>query len=198
MHSCFAPSRRSASRCKIVPVTVVILAAGESKRFGSQKLVHVLPEGDTLLSRAIAARGTHEAVVVTSSALREHAASLGARVVVNDEPARGMSHSLRLANAAIDATHKLAVLPADLVLIDAARVDEIVAEAARSDVTYPMRGDATPGHPVVFSTRARAYIEELRDNEPIARVREHQDLTRSTIAIEAAWPYRDVDTPGDL
>lgn len=179
-------------------LTVVVLAAGESKRFGSQKLLHALPQGDTLLARAIRARGAYEALVVTSSALAELAKTLGARVVTNDEPERGMAHSLRLANAAVDPAHDLAVLPADLLLIEAGHLEQIVVAASGSDVTYPSRQDNTPGHPVVFSPRARAYIEELRDNEPIARIRDREDLTRRVVAIEEAWPYRDVDRPSDL
>ena len=179
-------------------LTVVVLAAGESKRFGSQKLLHPLPDGDTLLARAVRARGAYDALVVTSSALRGRAQTLGARVVINDEPERGMAHSLRLADAAIEAEAPILVLPADLLLIEPEHVARIAAAALGNDVTYPGRRDATPGHPVIFSPRARTYIEELRDNEPIARIRDRTDLTRCVVPVEEAWPYRDVDRPSDM
>lgn len=177
---------------------VVVLAAGESKRFGSQKLLHPLADGDTLLARAIRARGTYDAVVVTRSVLRDRAQALGARVVINDEPQRGMAHSLRLANAAIDAEAAILVLPADLLLIEPEHAARIVAAANGNDVVHPLRADGTPGHPVYFSPPARALIGQLRDNEPIARVRDDHRLVRATLPIEDAWPYQDVDQPSDL
>ncbi len=93
-----------------MPVTVVILAAGEAKRFGSQKLIHPLAEGDTLLARAIRAGGTFETVVVCGPEVEPHAKALGVRTILNAEPERGMAHSLRLANAAVDADSAIAVM----------------------------------------------------------------------------------------
>ncbi len=179
-------------------LTVVILAAGESKRFGSQKLLHALPSGDTLLARAIRAGGAYKTFVVTSSALAEFARAPGARVVTNDEPERGMAHSLRLANDAIDPGRPILVLPADLLLIEPQHAAGIAAAAGDNDVVYPVRADGTPGHPVYFSARARALIGHLRDNEPIARLRDHAGLRRRAVPIDDAWPYRDVDHPTDL
>lgn len=182
----------------MLSVVVVVLGAGESKRFGSQKLLHALPDGDTLLARAVRAGATYNVLVVTSSALREPAQALGVRVVTNDEPERGMAHSLRLANAAIDAEAPILVLPADLLLIEPQHVARIAAAANGNDIVHPLRGDGTPGHPVYFSPRARSLIGRLSDNEPIARVRDDRALVRRTLSIEDAWPYQDVDRPSDL
>ena len=181
-----------------MPVTVVILAAGEARRFGTQKLLHPLAEGDTLLERAVRAAGGFDTVVVCGAEVEPHAQRLGARTIRNDEPERGMAHSLRLANAAVDADAAIAVLPADLLLPERAGLAHVIAQAGECDITYPQRSDGTPGHPVVFSPFARALIVALPDNEPIARVRDAELLTRRRVPIEDAWPYRDVDVPGDL
>jgi molybdenum cofactor cytidylyltransferase len=182
----------------LIPVTVVILAAGEARRFGSQKLLHPLPDGDTLLARAVRAAGDFDVVAVCGETLEPNARALGARTVRNDEPDRGMAHSLRLANAIVDADAAIAVLPADLLLIEADGVARAIAASEGYDVTYPRRADGTPGHPVVFSPFARALIIGLRDKEPIARVRDAELLSRTTLAVDEDWPYRDVDTPSDL
>ena len=83
-------------------LTVVVLAAGESKRFGSQKLLLKLEENDTLFERAVRAAGAFDTVVVCSEATEPVARALRARAVLNREPERGMAHSLRLANDAIE------------------------------------------------------------------------------------------------
>lgn len=179
-------------------LTVVILAAGQSKRFGSQKLLHRLEENDTLFERAMRAAGPFDTVVVCSEATLPVAEELHARAVLNREPERGMAHSLRLANAAIDPEGPILVLPADLLLIEPQHVADIAALAEALDVVYPVRADGTPGHPVYFSARARALIARLGDNEPIAKLRDHPELARRAVAIEDSWPYADVDDPSDL
>jgi molybdenum cofactor cytidylyltransferase len=180
-------------------MTVVILAAGESKRFGSQKLLHQLGDNDTLLGRAIRASSSFKAVVVCSDATLGPARALQARTIVNREPERGMAHSLRLANDMIAAEDAILVLPADLLSIEAHHLTGFAALAnGDDDVLFPMRSDGTPGHPVYFSARARALIGRLADNEPIAHLRDNASLARRAIAVDELWPFRDVDEPTDL
>jgi len=179
-------------------LTVVILAAGQSTRFGSQKLLHKLEENDTLFERALRAGGAFETVVVCSEDTLPLAQALHARAILNREPERGMAHSLNLANDAIDRERPILVLPADLLLIEPHHLADLAALADAADVVHPVRSDGTPGHPVYFSARARALIAQLGDNEPIARLRDHPDLTRRSVAIDDDWPYRDVDDPSDL
>jgi molybdenum cofactor cytidylyltransferase len=182
-----------------VTVTVVILAAGESKRFGSQKLLHRLSDNDTLLQRAIRASGGFSTVVVCSDVTLPVAQAQQVHAIVNREPERGMVHSLRLANDAIAADHAIMVLPADLLTIEPHHVSGLLALAnGDDDVVFPIRGDGTPGHPVYFSPRARSLIGRLADNEPIARLRDNATLSRRTVAVDAPWPFRDVDEPADL
>jgi molybdenum cofactor cytidylyltransferase len=177
---------------------VVILAAGIAERFGSQKLLHPLDGGDTLLARAVRAAAIYPAFVVCSEAVEAHARTLGATTVRNDAPERGMSYSLRLADAAIDPMDAIAVMPADLLLVTPEHVMRVVTRSKRFDVTYPARADGAPGHPVVFSFQARRRIRDLRDNEPIAHLRDGTGLSRSIVESDDAGHYRDVDVPADL
>ena len=177
---------------------MVVLAAGESKRFGSQKLLHRLEASDTLFERALRACGTFDTLVVCNQATLPVAQTLHACAILNPEPERGMAHSLRLADAAIDAERPILVLPADLLLIEPHHVVGIAALANDHDVVYPVRPDGTPGHPVYFSPRARARVSKLRDNEPIAHLRDDPELRQRAVAVEESWPYQDVDRPGDL
>jgi molybdenum cofactor cytidylyltransferase len=180
-------------------LTVVILAAGESKRFGSQKLLHPLGSNDTLLARAVRSSGGFCAVVVCSDATLPAAQALQTRAVLNREPERGMAHSLRLANDAIASEHAILVLPADLLWIEPHHLSAFAALAGSDDdVIFPVRADGTPGHPVYFSPRARALIGRLADNEPIAHLRDNTSLSRRAVAVDESWPFRDVDEPADL
>ena len=175
-----------------------MLGAGRSTRFGSQKLLHRLGESETLFERAIRAGGAFDTIVVCSETTLPLAQALRARAILNQEPERGMAHSLRLANDVIDCERSILVLPADLLLIEPHHVADVAALAGGVDVVHPIRSDGTPGHPVYFSARARAFIGHLADNEPIATLRDHPELSRRTVAVEDDWPYRDVDEQSDL
>ena len=182
---------------RISTVTIVVLAAGRSSRFGSNKLLEDIG-GDTLLARALRACGTYAAVVVASTEIAAHGTLASKTVVVNDAPERGMAHSLKLANGRIDPDRTIVVLPADLLHVRADDVAGVVEQSSRFDVTFPVRADGTPGHPVVFSSRARAYIDELPDGDTIRQLRDRAGLQRRVIEVEEDWPYRDIDTRSDL
>jgi len=172
----------------------VILAAGTASRFGGQKLLAPL-NGAPLIAHALAAVAHLPTVLVASPALEPFRGT--ARFVANAEPERGMTHSLRLANAAIDAGDALLVLLADMPWMTRGIVDAVLAQAGDADVCYPTR-DGIGGHPVYFSPRARDRIAALPDGDALKSLRDDPHLVRRTIALEAGGAYRDVDRPGDI
>ena len=109
-----------------------------------------------------------------------------------------MTHSLRLANAQVPPEHAIVVLPADLIEITPENVASLVEQSHGADVTFPMRADGTPGHPVVFSAAARRYIDELPDGDTLRLLRDRANLNRRTVAVEEPWPYRDIDVESDF
>lgn len=175
----------------------VVLAAGASRRFGSEKLLHAIG-GVMLLERALRACAAFPTVAVCSPVVAGYANAERGTIVVNDRPDLGMSYSLQLANGQVGPNDTIAILPADLALIEPHHVMAIVAASEGFDVTYPQRSDGTPGHPVVFSPRARSYIAELEPGDTIRKLRDRQGLTRHIVLVEDAWPYADVDVPGDV
>jgi CTP:molybdopterin cytidylyltransferase MocA len=158
--------------------------------------------GRTLIARALAAAGARPVVVVASPAVAAELAASGdaarVRVVRNDEPDRGMNHSLRLANDAIEAGEPIAVLLADLPDCDAAAVDRVVrAYDEGADVVVPRAGERF-GHPVVFGPAARRAIAALGDGDGLHRVRDAANLRRRVVPVEDARPFEDIDTDADL
>lgn len=179
-------------------VVAVVLAAGASKRFRSDKLLAVLPSGERLIERALRAVADYATCVVVSPRLLEHVDTRAAAVVVNERPEFGMAHSLQLANERIDRDAALLVLPADLALIESRHVATVANVSEGHDVTYPQNATGVPGHPVIFSARARTFIAKLARGEPISRVRDRPDLARNILPIDEPWPYRDVDRESDI
>jgi len=179
-------------------ITCIILAAGLSRRFGSNKLLERTAGGETLLERALRACDGFPAVAVTLGETDAALRGTRVRTVRNHAPDLGMSHSLKLAHAVVDPSHAIAVLPADLACITADDVRAIAGALDDHDVVFPVDGGGVPGHPVVFSPRARAYICELHDGDTIRELRDRSGLRRRAIVRDSNGPFVDVDTPSDM
>ena len=155
--------------------------------------------GVPLIARALQAAAAFLRVLVASPELAARVpAEPGLTVIVNDAPARGMAHSLALADAAIsDRDAALVVLLGDTPLVDAALIQRVVAARGDADVAYPVRA-GVPGHPVVFGPRPRAAIAELPDGDTLRNLRSDPRWRRIELPEPGDRPFTDIDTPDDL
>ncbi|HET9624654.1 MAG TPA: nucleotidyltransferase family protein [Kofleriaceae bacterium] len=138
----------------------VIVAAGAGRRLGGVAKA-LLPTGGpgapTFLAAILAtarAVGLGEAVVVVGppfgDAVARHAEALGAAVVVNPAPERGMASSIALGFAALaDGAHAAAWLwPVDHPWVAAATLHRLLADAQASDAAWIQpRYQGAGGHP---------------------------------------------------
>jgi molybdenum cofactor cytidylyltransferase len=176
-------------------MTILILAAGASRRMGTQKLL--LPiDGLPLIERTIAAAAAWPVVVVAGD---EVAYALGATtlcIVRNASPERGMAHSLALGNAVIPDGEPIAVLLADLPDITADAIAAVIdAYDDTVDVVVPRCGDQF-AHPVVFGPLARRGIPALPDGDTIKRLRDDPRLRRRSVEVGRCG-LTDIDTPDE-
>jgi molybdenum cofactor cytidylyltransferase len=176
-----------------------ILAAGSATRMGSPKTALRIG-AKTMLERALAATDGFERIVVVGRANANDLAAgpCDAQIVINDEPERGMTHSLQLADAALaDRDAALVVVLADTPLVDGALVACVVAARGDADLAYPVRA-GVPGHPVVFGPAPRARIADLPDGDTLRALRADTRWTRVEVQVDDDRPFLDVDTPADL
>lgn len=173
----------------------VVLAAGESARMGFDKAVTSLGEMAPL-QRIAHALGDRAATLVVPSRLRSAAAAMmpRANVAINDEPQRGMTHSLRTALLAIDPHEPFGVLLADMPAMTEAtlaRTEDLLTVDV--DVAFPVDDAGRPGHPVLFSARVRPLIETLADGDTLRRARDDASLMRATWICTDASAFLDLD-----
>jgi CTP:molybdopterin cytidylyltransferase MocA len=178
-------------------VAAVVLAAGESRRFGSPKQAAMLRDR-TLLEHVLtlAARaGLDPIVAVIPTWLDRQTEAEGVRWVTNPHPERGMSESLQLGFAALPEDVGAALillgdqptLPASSIAAILARRGERPIVAARSG------GHATP--PVLVERGQFQLVKHATGDRGLRDVlRAHPDLV-VTVAVPSA---PDVDTPADL
>jgi CTP:molybdopterin cytidylyltransferase MocA len=180
---------------RIERVRTVVLGGGRSQRMGFDKLT-ALFAGEPLARRVARGLLELEPLFVTTPAVAAVVADLRGATVVVTEATAGPSETLALAHAAIPADAYLAVVPCDAPFIDAQKVRDFVARVpGDADLAWPVVG-TTPGHPVLWSPKARARISSLRAGEPPMTVR--ADAALHAVALEESDDayVTDVDTPG--
>ena len=183
----------------------IVLAAGASRRFGSQKLLASVG-GVPLVRRsveALLATSLDELVVVVGSnalAVADALAGLSVRTVTNAAYATGMSSSLRAGVEALGpATEAAVVALADQPGVDADIVNRLVERyrTGRSPIVAPVYRDGIRGNPVLFD---RALFDELRavTGDEGGRSVVARDPGRVALVELAREMPEDVDFPGDL
>jgi molybdenum cofactor cytidylyltransferase len=179
---------------RIERVRTVVLAGGRSQRMGFDKLVAPF-DGEPLAHRIARALQELEPLFVATPGVAEAISDLRRVQRVLTQPTAGPGETLALAHAAVPPELHLAVLACDLPFLDAARVRAFVARVPdEADLTWPVVGE-TPGHPVVWSPRARARIPALREDEPPLRVRRDPALRAVPLEERDDAYVTDVDTP---
>jgi molybdenum cofactor cytidylyltransferase len=171
----------------------VILAAGISSRIGKQKLLMPF-RGMPLIEYSIAAAARWQPIVVCGDELAFYLAGrFDIAVVRNGEPERGMSHSLALANRAIEDGAPIVVLLGDKPLVSEQLIDTLTCASGGADVTYPQR-HGEPGHPVVLSSRARSFIDRLSPGDTVRWLRDNPELIARAVETADDGAFFDVDT----
>lgn len=186
----------------------VVLAAGASRRFGTQKLLAPL-DGKPLVrwavERMVAAPTSSTLVVVggpDADAVRAALAGLAVRFVATaGEAAQGMSASLHAAVRALSGESPRAAVFAlgDQPRVPAAAVAGVVHafRASGAPIVVPVYAGGVRGHPVLFAANLFPELLAVRGDEG-ARGVIARDRSRVTeVTIDAPAPG-DVDVPGDL
>ncbi len=175
-------------------VRLVVLAAGSSRRMGFDKLAAPFA-GIPLARRVALGLAELRPLVVAAYRVADVIGDLRALQFVVTAPTAGPSATLALAHTAVPHDLALAVVMCDMPFLDAERVRAFVARVPDdADQAWPVVA-GVPGHPVIWSPRARTRIPTLRDDEPPARIR--RDPTLRAVALEEhddAY-VTDVDTP---
>jgi molybdenum cofactor cytidylyltransferase len=184
-------------------IGAILLAAGSSRRFGTDKLLASLPDGTPI---AVAAASTLVktlprvvAVVrpesdMLASALR----SCGTEVVVCPHADDGMGSSLAWGVAAAGDWDGWVVALADMPWVTAATVQAVAAAVAEGAWLSAPRYRGTRGHPVCFGARQRAALLALRGDRGGRTLLEAAGDSVHYIECDDPGVLADIDTPADL
>lgn len=182
----------------------LLLAAGGATRFGSQKLLATLAEGDPLVRRtAMTLRSGVDALLVVvgheAEAVTRALNDVDATIVRNEVWPDGLSTSLRAGVRALPAD-AMAVIVAlgDQPFVDPAVMQAIAREwRATGRPIVSARYAGTRGHPVLFDRAVFAELERVTGDAGARGVIDRDPGRVAYVDVNAPMPL-DVDTPVDL
>ncbi len=177
--------------------TLILLAAGRSRRFGdadklAQEFLHK-PVAYHVVTALEDVPFRHRIAVIDGTKL--DFASRGFDVIVNEDPAAGMSLSVKLGLRAARAAGTRAVLfaLADMPRITAAHIYRLLDTARDDDAVVASSDGIKPCPPAIFGRNRFDFLESL-EGDAGAR-----DLVRAgRHVVTAPAELIDVDTPEDL
>lgn len=177
-------------------IAAVILAAGASTRFGSPKQLARIGDRTMLASVIDVARRAGLAPVL-AVVPPGFAVAPDAVPVVNDQPAAGMSHSLRMGLAAIPTEVEGAViLLGDQPTMPVETIRALL-EAARSDrPVTAVRAEKRIGPPVLIMRGAFGLAHGAIGDEGLRAILTGRPELVTVVELQTHVP--DVDTPADL
>ncbi len=170
----------------------VVLAAGAGTRMGGVAKALLRRGAQTFLERIVETAGADRVIVVVGppfgDAVAAHARVLGATIVVNAEPARGMSSSINLGFAALPTEIELAWLwPVDHPDVTRATLDALVAALGAHAVARPVC-DGRGGHPPLVRRRLFAELARCAIARDVINAADRID-----VAVEDRGTIEDVD-----
>lgn len=181
----------------------ILLAAGASSRFGSDKLLHILPDGTPLALAAasnLRGAGLHVIAVVRpdSRSLAASLEAIGARVVICEHASAGMSASLGCGiRAAGDARGWLIAL-ADMPAIRPETIREVARRIEQGALIAAPCYRGVRGHPVGFNAQLREELLSLCGDEGAKSVLIRHRHATQLIDCDDPGTLQDIDVPADL
>lgn len=182
-------------------VTGILLAAGFSSRFGSNKLLAEFDRQPLVAHSSAALKPCDRVVAVVrndDAALQNALRLLGVDCVFNTEPERGIGHSIACGVKATANSSAWCILPADMPRVSLDTTSRVADALRNGSVLAAPFYMGQRGHPVGFGSRFLEALCEL-DGDAGARgiiSRNAEQLT----AIETgdAGVLADIDTVRDL
>lgn len=184
-------------------ITGILLAAGSSSRFGSNKLLHLLPDGTPIaLAAAQHLRAAiPDCVAVVRPGARELTRLLremGYRVVASTHADKGMGHSLASGVRASREAHGWVVALADMPDIRPATIAKVAEELQAGGVIVAPGYQGKRGHPVGFARRFHQELRTLSSDEGARRLLAQHENSVTVLDLDDPGVLRDIDTPADL
>jgi molybdenum cofactor cytidylyltransferase len=182
-------------------ITGVLLAAGQSQRFGGNKLLAEIDNRAMVLHAAASLSPCDRLLAVVRRDdldLQQLLKEASIELVFNDKANQGMGSSIACGIAASRHSHGWCLLPADMPFVKPATTLEVIASLKQGAALAAPFYQGRRGHPVGFAQDLTSELLAL-DDEPGARRIVLQNQNRLVmIDSNDKGVLVDIDTPHDL
>ncbi|WP_165787141.1 nucleotidyltransferase family protein [Pseudohalioglobus lutimaris] len=183
-------------------VTILLLAAGTSRRFGRDKRRALLPDGTTILERTTAqALASGLPVMVCLRPSDEELAgalqSLGAQTLLCSLAYRGMGHTLAQGLERVKQEDGVLIALGDMPHIQPASYRAVAEALCPGTITLPQCNGST-GHPVGFSREFFTELAALTGDRGARQVIGRNENAIVRVALTDTGIFTDIDSPADI
>lgn len=182
-------------------VTGLLLAAGKSSRFGSQKLLHPV-QGKTLIEHSIASLSACDQIIAVirdpDEPLQRLLQSTGIDFVINPQAEQGMGSSIACGIRAIENSDAWCILPADMLFVTKSTTQRIVAELREGVPIAAPFFQGRRGHPVGFGSRFKHQLLALDGDSGARDILRAESNLVTRVDVDDPGVLIDIDTPEDL
>jgi len=182
-------------------ITGLLLAAGKSRRFGSNKLLMPLAGRALLLHSAAALSPCDRVIAVVRAddvALQALLHSTGIETVINEQADLGMGSSLACGVRASHASAGWCILPADMPGVMISTTQKIVAAVQAGAALAAPSYRGIRGHPVAFHRKFSNLLQTLDGDRGARAIIEEHHAELLQVPVDDAGVLEDIDTPDEL
>ena len=183
-------------------LTLVMLAAGNSRRFGSNKLLYEIGGVPMYLrtlhklQKAASELGNCEIIVVTQyEEIASKAQESGVRVLINSHPERGISSSMQIGLAAAKESAACLFIVSDQPWLTTETIVNLVYkfQSEHKGMACTLLNDKT-GNPCIFSRKYYQELQEITGDKGGKQIINRHPEDVAYLEIEDAKELVDVDT----
>lgn len=182
-------------------IVAILLAAGHGTRFGGDKLLHPLPNGEPIgiaSARKLITVFEHCIVIVreTDQALQQALSSLNCQVVTQSKPDAGMGDNLALGVAASQNADGWVIALGDMPWVQIDTFEQIHQNVENGALITAPTFNNQRGHPVGFNQCFGQQLLALQGDSGAKSILKNYDI--QLLPVDDAGVLRDVDSKADL
>lgn len=185
-------------------VSIIILAAGESKRFGSPKQLAKIGS-QTLIERLINTlkKTKAEEIIVVLGAHKEKIQEVlpkDIKICINKNYQLGQTSSLKAGlNCINERCEYFMVLPVDSAVISPETINLIINKFKDQKfmIGIPIY-QGKRGHPPIYKSNIKNQILKLKDDEPLYKINQKFAAQTLEISVDDPGILSNINTPEDL